>query len=205
MTPGLCRDGRKELGTPRSPLSPASPEKVCGGGERCRRREGGERGGSGRGCAGAARGARFCNAARAGRPPRLLLSRYHMTEAQGLGVWRNGSGKRLPGPLSHFLSGARGGEETPREGEIRFHNTGLGGAARAGGCPPPPPRTPQPLFTRSFSSRPQLPPRAAPQRREGGAVESSPRPGAPEGRSLRWPREPEKRRPFGVISEHPVH
>lgn len=139
MTPGLCRDGRKELGTPRSPLSPASPEKVCGGGERCRRREGGERGGSGRGCAGAARGARFCNAARAGRPPRLLLSRYHMTEAQGLGVWRNGSGKRLPGPLSHFLSGARGGEETPREGEIRFHNTGLGGAARAGGCPPPPP------------------------------------------------------------------
>lgn len=169
MTPGLCRDGRKELGTPLSPLSPASPEKVCGGGERWRRREGGERGGSGRGCVGAARGARFCNAARAGRPPRLLLSRYHMTAAQGLGVWRNESGKRLPGPLSHFLSGARGARK--RHARARSCFTTRGWKRRLGmGALPPPPTVPfHPLPLRTATAAP-LGGSAAPGRGKGGGL-----------------------------------
>lgn len=93
-----------------------------------------------------------------------------MTAAQGLGVWRNGSGKRLPGPLSHFLSGAQGGEETPREGEIRFHNTGLGGAARAGGSPPLPPAAPFHQLTLRTASAAPLGGSAAPGKGRGGGL-----------------------------------
>lgn len=53
---------------------------------------------------------RFCNDARAGRPPQLPLSCYHMTAAGGLGASWKRSEKRLPGsPLAHTSSAGRGG------------------------------------------------------------------------------------------------
>lgn len=168
---------------------------------------------SGAAAAGAVAGlrapARFCNDARAGRPPQLRLSCYHMTDARGLGApWKRGE-KRLPGsPLVHTSSAGRGGagdgggggedaEETPCESEIRFQNRGQGRAARAGKLPPPPSpfAAPVPAF---LPLGPSLPHSPAPSAKHEGHPRATAPPGGGTGaRSFLVPRASRAKRPRG--------
>lgn len=112
--------GRNEIKTPFSPLSSVSPEKLAAEeGARNRRAEQASGAAAVAAVAGGRAPARFCNDARAGRPPQLPLSCYHMTAARRLGVSLKRSEKLLPGsPLVHTSSAGRGGARTLRKRSV---------------------------------------------------------------------------------------